>query len=442
MWYWTLLEQAANLVEAIMLIVLLQQFFECKYKIAWVNAASSLAIFAMINLLNILNSPIPLNMFLYFAVGILISFLFFKGSIASHILVPLLMVALVLIPELLTMGLLQIVFSVHNDQFMQDTSYRMLGIIISKVMLIALVYIAGRFTKKANSSIPLLYSLSLMLVPMISITCVITIMQYMLYTDDTALNPLWLTFSALGLLFINLLIIFLFDAFMKYSRNQNQYQLMIQQTDMLSNHLRETNALQEETHRVWHDMKNHFTVIQWMVKSKSYDKLDQYMLTLNETVTDSMLKIQSGNPILDALLNPKAAEAKKHCIDLSVNTCIPSDISIEDIDLNIVISNALDNAIEACKKLPEGQEKFIDIDSYIKNDHLLLVMKNSFNGIIKKVGDELKTTKDDPGRHGIGMGNMKRVVDKYDGHIMTNIDGNVFILSVVMYCRINCRAAG
>lgn len=350
---------------------------------------------------------------------------------------PILLTAFIAIADVLALGILQIVFNINSASFIEETPFRLLGIIVSKMVLIVLVYTCGMFSKKDQSSIPLAYSLCILSIPFICMICMITIIQYVMQPTQADISPIWFAFSAVGLLFISLLVIFLFEALKDYSRNQSQYHLMAQQVELLGNHLRERNALQEETHHIWHDMKNHFTVIQWMVKSKNYEKLDQYMITLNETVTNSMLRIQSGNPILDALFNAKAAEAKKHGIVFNVTACVPANISIEDIDLNIIFSNALDNAVEACKKLPEGKERTIDIDTHIKNDHLILIMKNSFDGHIRMSGDELKTTKNDSGRHGIGIGNMKRSAEKYDGHVMTKVDENVFILSIALYCKIS-----
>lgn len=440
-WYWTLLEQSANFVEAMMLIVLLTKFFVPKSTRLWPRLLAILGIYAIIYLLNLINSPKLLNLIVYYGAGLLIEFLLFNGRLPSRILLPMLMVAFVTIAEVMAVGILQITSDANIVQMLENTPYRILGIIISKLLLIIMVIIAGYFSKKQNERIPLKYSSCILIVPIVSTVCILTISQFMLNSPGKPVDPFWFVFCSFGLLFVNLLIMFLFEGFMNYSHNQSKLQLMVQQSEMLNSHLRETNMLQEETHRIWHDMKNHFTVIQWMVKSKNYEKLEQYMQTLNETVTESMLKIQSGNSILDALLNPKAAEAKKYGIDVTINASVPPKLPIEDLDLNIVYSNAFDNAIEACKKLPGDQKRFITIDTCLKNDNLVLVIKNSFDGIVKSSGGELKTTKLDSGRHGIGIGNMKRAVEKYDGHIMTNFEENVFILSAVMYCNMNIEKA-
>ena len=440
-WYWVLLEQSANFVEAMMMIVLLRKFLEQRHTYKWVNSVLVAGIYLVIFGLTELHSPAAVNIFVYFIISILLGFLFFQGSNVSKLLIPLLLIALIMISELLPIGVMSLAFNVSDDQFVASTQYRIFGIMISKVCLIILVYITGLFSKRKHSKIPLIYSLCLLIIPVISIVCLLTISQYVLFSIKSPLSPIWFALSAVGLLFINFLIVYLFDALLLHSFQQSQYQLMYQQAEMLSQHLREQKALQEETHRIWHDMKNHFTVIQWMVKSKSYDKLDSYMQTLNQNVTESMLKIQSGNPILDALLNLKAAEAKKYGIDLTVNAMVPSSISIDDLDLSVVFSNALDNAMEACKKLPEGRDRYIQVDTNIKNDHLLLVVKNSFDGVIKRSGERLISTKHEAGQHGIGMGNMKRAIDKYYGHMMINVEDCVFVLSVAMYCDTKLEAA-
>ncbi len=441
-WYWVLLEQAASLVEAAMMYVFISRFFEQRYRWKWIPPVTIAILFGIISIMNVARLPGVLTLCLFLAAGILASLLLFRSSVFAMVLIPLLLTALILISEALAVGITQLVFNVSTADFVSETPYRMLGIVISKPVLIVLVYGVSMFSKKDQTRIPLGYSLCIMTVPVISAICMITIIQFVGSSVESILSPVWLAISAIGLIFMSFLAIYLFQALMEYSRAQSKYMLMAQQVEMLNSHLHERNALQEETHRIWHDMKNHFTVIQWMVSMKSYEKLDQYMLTLNETVSNSMLKVQTGNPILDALFNSKVADAKKSGIDMAVNVAIPSRISVEDIDLNIVFSNALDNALDACKKLPAGKERFVAIDSHLKNDHLVLIMRNSFDGVVNKSGDILQTTKTERGLHGIGMGNMRRVVEKYDGHIITDMDNGVFTLTLAMYCLADIEKAG
>jgi sensor histidine kinase YesM len=446
-WYWWLLELSANLVEAIMLVVFIQQFSEPRFKRQWPVIAAVFVIFIMITVNNRLTAPsaagatavnttlfsVCLSMALYIGAGVAVSFLIYKGSLISRILLPIIILAFIIITEEFSMIILQSLFTTID--FTKDTQSRMFGIIISKVLLIMLVYFTGRFSKEKISNIPLGYSLSLLLVPIISIISVLTLGQYTFKSSSLSFSPVWFASTSAGILFLNLLIIYLFEALMNYGRKQSQLQLMVQQADMLNKHLRETNALQDETQRIWHDMKNHFTVIQWMVNSHNYEKLEQYMQTLNETVAASMPQYQSGNHILDALLNSKAVEAKNNGIELVVNAAIPSKLPVEDLDLNIVFSNALDNAIEACKKLPGDKERYIEFNAGMKNDHLVMTVKNPFAGHIRKNGDVLQSTKHEAGRHGIGIGNMKRAVEKYDGHIMSDYDNNIFTLTAIMCCK-------
>lgn len=433
-WYWWLLEGSADIVEAALLVVFIRQFSEPRFKRVWPDVLSVLFVLSFLLFSNYIGITLGPRVAVYFVFFVAIEFIVYRSSLVSRGLLPVIFMALVLVSEVLTMGVLQFAFNDTRIDFQTQTMYRMLAIIISKVLLIIFVYFACRYSKKVDYKIPLGYSLSLLLVPVISVVCMIAIGQFIFHFSDVQPSPLWFVFSAFGLLLLNLLVIYIFEAFMGYVRDQNRLQLMVQQAEMLNSHLRETNALQEETHKIWHDMKNHFTVIQWMVKSRNYEKLEAYMQKLNDTVAATMPKFQTGNPVVDALLNAKAVEAKNCGIELIVNTAVPAKLSVEDMDLNIVFSNALDNAIEACKKLEAGRERFVRVDAAIRNDHLVLTVKNPFSGQLKISGDTLQTTKKEAGRHGIGLGNVKRAVEKYDGHVLTNYEDNLFILSAIMHC--------
>jgi two-component system, LytTR family, sensor histidine kinase AgrC len=436
-WYWWVLELSANLVEAIMLVVFIQQFSEPRFRNRIPYLASVAVVFAIITFMSsFYELPFVFTLLVYISIGVALGFLVFRGTVLSRLLLPVLLSVLVMVVDLLSMGILVLSFHADISSFFSETSARMLATIVSKVLLIILVFSMGRFSSKVANQIPLGYSLCLLLVPVISVIFMIAVGQNVVYDTDRIQSSIWFALSAVGIMFLNLLIIYLFQAMMKYSSNQSKLQLMLQQTEMLNRHLRETNALQEQTQRIWHDMKNHFTVIQWMVKSKGYDKLEQYMTTLNDAVNSSMPRFRSGNTIVDALLNAKSAEAESAGIQWDVNAAVPARLPIDDLDLNVVLSNALDNAIEACHKLPEEQARFISVDISIKNDHLVLAVKNPFTGEIKKSGHALQTTKKADGRHGIGIGNMVRAVEKYDGHILSDYGDNLFVLTAMMHCEI------
>ena len=115
----------------------------------------------------------------------------------------------------------------------------------------------------------------------------------------------------------------------------------------------------------------------------------------------------------------------------------PENLQIQSFDLGIIIGNALDNALEACRKLkckrPEA-ECFIRLCSFQKGKMFFVEVENSCErGIIKKPHSEFpKTDKEDKSAHGMGLMNIKNTAERYDGGVDWSVSAGVFTLSVMM----------
>ena len=126
------------------------------------------------------------------------------------------------------------------------------------------------------------------------------------------------------------------------------------------------------------------------------------------------------------------ALAKAENINVNLDLKIPNDTFIEDIDFCIILGNCLENAIECCNKITEG-EKFISIKSKITNYMIGFTIDNSFSGeIIKENNDFISTKKSK--KHGIGISSVQAVASKYDGTAKFEVDSmnNIFKASILL----------
>ena len=109
---------------------------------------------------------------------------------------------------------------------------------------------------------------------------------------------------------------------------------------------------------------------------------------------------------------------------------IPKSCSIDEMDLCVLFGNLLDNALEACERLPENEKRFINIQAQLVKRCFLLEVKNSC-GLPEAV--KMGTTrKANPDEHGIGLGNIKDVVQKYGGVMDMEVKKNVFLISILL----------
>ncbi len=165
----------------------------------------------------------------------------------------------------------------------------------------------------------------------------------------------------------------------------------------------------EEARKSRHDFKHHITVMHQYLDTKDYDALKEYC---DELLSRSKLNVSipyTGNPAVDGIMYHYASMAKEHGISFDYKKINPPQIS--DVDLCTLLGNALDNAVTACKNVKENA--FIQVISNGEGAGMQLLIRNSFDGIVKKDKDKFLTRKT-KGDHGIGISSMQEICQKND----------------------------
>ena len=188
-----------------------------------------------------------------------------------------------------------------------------------------------------------------------------------------------------------------------------------------------------------HDMKNTISLIMQLAAGKE-EELQAYLEELNQTMDRLEFRFKTGNTVVDTLLNMKYHEITSTVPDLRMDVeglQFPEKLFIQSYDIGIILGNALDNAMEACRKLKAKEpdaEAFIRISSFQKRELFFLKVENSFDGqLVRRRQEEFPMTeKADRENHGIGLANIKSTAEKYHGTMDFKVNGRVFILSVMM----------
>lgn len=152
----------------------------------------------------------------------------------------------------------------------------------------------------------------------------------------------------------------------------------------------------------------------------------------------SSIICDSGNGIIDSMINYKCMTASMKNIKFEVDINIPMELPFRGPDLCIIIGNSLDNAIEAAEKV----KKNAIIDFFMKYEKgvLSIVIKNSYDGILKRdKSNRLITVKSDAENHGIGIKTMERAVEKYNGSLLFEQENQFFITKVLLYSLKNVK---
>ncbi|MBB2181825.1 GHKL domain-containing protein [Lachnospiraceae bacterium MD1] len=255
------------------------------------------------------------------------------------------------------------------------------------------------------------------------------------YPILTIIVPAILILSLLSILYV----VKTFQNMIVLNREKNSRIILEKQIGSMQEHMEEMEHIYSGIRSMKHDMKNTLSVIMQLA-GKEEEELQTYLVELNQNFDRLEFQFKTGNTVVDTLLNMKYHEVIRTIPDIRIDAerlLFSENMNIQSYDVGVIIGNALDNAIEACKKLKSEKqeaETFIRISTFKKGKMIFIEVENSFNGkVVKKKQSEFPATdKTDIREHGIGFLNIKHTAEKYHGAVDWSVDGKVFILSVMM----------
>jgi len=307
------------------------------------------------------------------------------------------------------------------------------GNVISKLCMLLLSVLISHYMKVKNSpEISLRYFLVILLVPASSIYIMHNIFIIAAVYDEFSKFSV---FSSLMLLLVNYVVFEIYDWMSRDAMVREQNRLYGQQLELCSRQAEERESLYLEIRRLRHDMKNYLSCLLGAVQTgekKEAEMLIQEML--NDGISNRTSEVsRSGNIVVDSLVNYKHDLAEKEGIMFEANVFIPVSLPFQSGHLAVILGNLLDNALEACRGVPEGQ-RYIKLDiSYVK-EMLQICIRNSYHATHRKDSSgRYLTTKKDTLDHGIGLSSVEQAVSCYHGEMTAEGTGNEFRVSVVMY---------
>lgn len=179
-----------------------------------------------------------------------------------------------------------------------------------------------------------------------------------------------------------------------------------------------------------HDFKNHLYVILERVRKGRKEEAIEYIEKLCGYTEEAENIVLAKNEILSTILTVKKVACKRKNIIFQPEI-LCGEIYIEDIDLNIVVSNLMDNAIEAAEKCRKGNRKIVLKIKDVKR-FLAIECTNTCQEHLEFKKNKLKTTKRDEENHGFGIGNIKEAAAKYGGRLEIICENGFFSMKIMM----------
>ena len=434
--FWMIFEFVVNLFQSAIVLQTIRAILKDKRTGKKANLAYILFVAVLFLELSFVNFMVPFE-----GIGIIISILIIyiysllnlKGTFMQKMFWSIFVM-------LLIMGITTVVLSIEGciigkgylDLVIQKDLYRFVGVVVIQIVLFYLTRFMIKRTKKDST-----YSLKwnewfvLLIIPVISIFTM-SFVSLIIINIEEQLSPMQHIFSILsilGILMTNSLVYVLYVNMQKDHAKQLEYSILQQYFKSQENSVEETKILYQSVRSIRHDLKQHFQVALTMLHSGKINEAVDYMEKYNDTVLDGISnKVFCDNDVVNYIINSKS----KICSDrhIKIYIYIANEIpEFSDLDLCVLLGNALDNAIEGVSG--DGNNEiyleFRNVDNFF-----MISVKNTIINSVLEYNPNLISTKNEKELHGLGILSMKEVVQKYNGSIEFYESDNKFCCDMLL----------
>ncbi len=302
-------------------------------------------------------------------------------------------------------------------------NYDLASSFISVFLFLLSAVIAGKIYKRKKDDISA-KEWWYVLVITISSTCVV----FFLAQDSIVTRTTIISICAVIFL-INYMIYNLFVSLEEKHEYERELLSLKTQMNIYDNQISGNIKRDEAIRAMRHDMKHHVHEIYYLAEQGDDEGIKSYVSRMGEQIQLAEPKVKSGVIAIDGVMGYMIEQAEKKGIRIDTHITIPDSLVLSSYDMNILLGNIMQNAIDAAEKCDDKQ-----ISVTIKYDKqcIFIMVSNSFNGDIEHHDGEYLSTKKNRKDHGLGLKSVRNIVERYDGSIFFMEEEGLFTVKVVM----------
>lgn len=207
-----------------------------------------------------------------------------------------------------------------------------------------------------------------------------------------------------------------------------QYRMLLQKSGQEMKQNQEIYQIHENARKLKHDMKNHVMVVASYLQEQKTEEAKRYLSEMLDKLNRMYTYVETGNSLLNHILNRKLEEAQKQGIRIKAQIENLSFARMESMDFSAVLTNLLDNAIEAkCEEDP-----VLEVEIVRKRGYDCIGVKNRVGSRVLLENPELRTTKENGTQHGFGILQVREIVEKYEGMVEFFEEDGMFLVWVMI----------
>lgn len=237
---------------------------------------------------------------------------------------------------------------------------------------------------------------------------------------------------AIVLIVLNMVVFHLINEILENSQRIREADVLKQQSIgqlELYNSLRKNYDIQRKR---THEYKNQMMCIDSLLKKKNYNKLEEYINSIFDKLDGQLDMVDTNNEVVNAVINAKYYEALQNDVLFILKINDLSHIKVSDEDIVTILSNLLDNAIEAAGQC-EIDKRTVGIKLLYEDDVLSIAVSNSYKTEPEIMEDGyMRTIKDDKEQHGLGIRNVVATLEKYNAEYIIDYKNGEFVFSIIM----------
>lgn len=419
-----------SVAETFILHRLLMAFLNRNQVLARYYRQGLAAYFAFQMLSYFMGAPLFSTAALYFLFTMAIASLFFTDSLQMKASVSSIFVVLNYACKVLAVTLLVTGSSQPLPDLPHDLVLDWAAQITACFLFWSCVFLIIWFRRLRLKNHQLTYTLITYIVPM---GVLFIVMRMFYHNHDHDVASIYL--DAAGLLFCTALALFyLIDKSVVIDQTTEQQLVTLQLMTTQGKYYQHLDQFQREIQSIRHDMKNHIKCAMTMMSLGENEAAREYLGKLYESTAKLESPLHCGNRVVDIVLNHSLANMRKYGLRLEANVLLPPDLPpIDELDLCTLFGNLLDNAVEACNRIADPEaDRYVSLNAGVRKGYLFVTISNSFNGEVRLENNIYQTVKTGERFCGIGLSNIRRVVEKYNGDLSIRHGDGIFTVSAML----------
>lgn len=373
------------------------------------------------------NTHIPnlwLKLLIFMALYIIYGVLNYNSDFTTTIFVSLLFMSILLVVDFFAFG----IASLCAEYGFAEKWIYPIGTLSTYIYYFVIIFVIKK--SKLNIFVPEQKSLRILILSMPSICALIMCSFFFYFPMNNELPSLVFVLAGLFFLIMNIAIILFCRISYGAKIKENALTILSTQIGQYESEFNSALKYRETIRKYHHEIRHFKAILEGIVAAGNIEVTKEFAKEISESLPD-IDYIDTGNMMMNVILQIMLDKTKREGINVTYDFRIPSKINISNTDLCVVLGNAIENAIEACKVLNKSERK-ISLTIFQKSTYLFIKVCNTTNNRLNSVNGFPLSTKVTEGFHGQGLRNIQAICEKYNGNLSYECSNQQFVLGCML----------